>query len=122
MERFPDRVPTPFVVLAALVAAAVLGVTVTACTGSSDPAAPSAATASPPDPGAPEGAGAPSVASPPTMSSPGPGLPYAHTGPGDVGGPAAQARRLVYVPNQVSGTVQVIDPATYQVVARYRVA
>ncbi|MEO7060916.1 MAG: hypothetical protein ABI083_14440, partial [Lapillicoccus sp.] len=37
-------------------------------------------------------------------------------------GPAASARHLVYVPNQVSGTVQVIDPVSYQVVDRFRVA
>ena len=51
-----------------------------------------------------------------------PARPYAYTGPTQVHGPAATARRLVYVPNQVAGTVQVIDATTYTVVARYPVA
>jgi len=37
-------------------------------------------------------------------------------------GAARSARPLVYVPSQVAGTVQVIDPVTYQVIARYPVA
>ncbi|MEP6796695.1 MAG: hypothetical protein ABI890_01045, partial [Lapillicoccus sp.] len=48
--------------------------------------------------------------------------PYAATVGGVLTGPAASARHLVYVPNQVSGTVQVIDPVSYQVVDRFRVA
>ena len=34
---------------------------------------------------------------------------------------ARRARRLVYVPNQQAGTLQVIDPRRYRVVATYRV-
>lgn len=49
-------------------------------------------------------------------------LPYAAAGPGQLTGPARQARPLVYVPNQQAGTVQVIDPATYTVTATYPVA
>ncbi|MDQ2758535.1 MAG: hypothetical protein M3Y71_18590 [Actinomycetota bacterium] len=48
--------------------------------------------------------------------------PYAADGAGMLTGAARTARPLVYVPSQVAGTVQVIDPATYQVIARYRVA
>lgn len=49
-------------------------------------------------------------------------LPYAHTGRNDVQGNQLQARPLVYVPNQRAGTVQIIDPSTYQVIARRTVA
>ena len=49
------------------------------------------------------------------------GAPYAHTGAGQVHGAAARARHLVYVPNQLSSTVQVIDPTTYTVIDRFRV-
>lgn len=83
MKLDPDRMPRLLVVLVALLAAAVIGARVTAY-------------------------GSPS---PPTSSLPATDRPYAHTGPGDVSGPAAQARRLVYVPNQVAGTLQVIDLA-----------
>ena len=44
---------------------------------------------------------------------------YAHTAAGDVTGAARSAKQLVYVPNTISNTVQVIDPTTYQVIARY---
>ncbi len=47
--------------------------------------------------------------------------PYSLTGAGMVTGVARHAKPLVYVPNQVSGTVQVIDPKTYRVIARHRV-
>ncbi|MDQ2756766.1 MAG: YncE family protein, partial [Actinomycetota bacterium] len=47
--------------------------------------------------------------------------PYAHTGAGDLSAQARRAKPLVYVPNQRAGTVQVIDPKTYQVVATYPV-
>lgn len=46
---------------------------------------------------------------------------YAHTGPGDVASMAAAARPLVYVPNSVSDTVSVIDPATMRVISRFPV-
>ncbi len=46
---------------------------------------------------------------------------YADTGPGDVSRVAAAARPLVYVPNSVSNTVSVIDPATLKVVSRFPV-
>ena len=44
---------------------------------------------------------------------------YAHTGPGDLTGAATSAKPLVYVPNTVSDTVQVIDPSTYKVIGRF---
>ena len=44
---------------------------------------------------------------------------YAHTAPGDISGAAASAKPLVYVPNTVSNTVQVIDPSTYKVIGRF---
>lgn len=48
--------------------------------------------------------------------------PYAHTGSRDLSPVAQSARPLVYVPNQLSGTVQVIDPRTYRVVETVVVA
>ncbi|MDQ6714834.1 MAG: hypothetical protein M3Z83_01825 [Actinomycetota bacterium] len=48
--------------------------------------------------------------------------PYAATGAGALTGNATKARRLVYVPNQRGGTVQVIDPTTYKVIDRFKVA
>ncbi|MEO3936922.1 hypothetical protein V3N99_09205 [Dermatophilaceae bacterium Soc4.6] len=48
--------------------------------------------------------------------------PYAADGAGMLTGAARSARPLVYVPSQVAGTVQVIDPVTYQVISRHRVA
>jgi YVTN family beta-propeller protein len=44
---------------------------------------------------------------------------YAHDGPGKLQGAARTAKPLVYVPNTLSDTLQVIDPRTYRVVARY---
>ncbi len=67
---------------------------------------------------APGSAGAPATrpaASPLTLQ------PYAAAGAGQLTGAAVRAKRLVYVPNQLSGSMQVIDPATYRVVARYPV-
>ncbi|MGN6754277.1 MAG: YncE family protein [Intrasporangium sp.] len=47
--------------------------------------------------------------------------PYAFAGAGMLTGAATQARPLVYVPNQLSGTVQVIDPKTYKVISTDRI-
>ena len=44
---------------------------------------------------------------------------YAAAGAGALTGAARTARPLVYVPNTLSNTVQVIDPRTYRVIARY---
>ncbi|MBC7558771.1 MAG: hypothetical protein H7270_05320 [Dermatophilaceae bacterium] len=44
---------------------------------------------------------------------------YAGTRPGNLSVITKQARNLVYVPNTVSNTVQVIDPRTYTVTATY---
>ncbi|TQN47291.1 YVTN family beta-propeller protein [Humibacillus xanthopallidus] len=46
---------------------------------------------------------------------------YAHTGAGLLTGAALHAKPLVYVPNQVAGTLEVIDPTTHNVVKRVRV-
>jgi YVTN family beta-propeller protein len=48
-------------------------------------------------------------------------LPYAFTGAGNLAAEARRARPLVYVPEQLAGTVQVIDPRTYAVIATRRV-
>ncbi|MEO6019484.1 MAG: YncE family protein [Knoellia sp.] len=45
---------------------------------------------------------------------------YAAAGAGALGAVARAARPMVYVPNTMSNTVQLIDPHTYRVVARYR--
>ena len=47
--------------------------------------------------------------------------PYAHTGAGALTGAALHAKPLVYVPNQVAGTLEVIDPTTHRVLKRVRV-
>jgi YVTN family beta-propeller protein len=65
--------------------------------------------------GARAGAAAASPVTPATPS------PYAHTGAGALTGAAVRAKPLVYVPNQVAGTLEVIDPATHRVVKRVRV-
>jgi YVTN family beta-propeller protein len=44
---------------------------------------------------------------------------YAHDGAGRIQGAARTAKALVYVPNTLSDTLQVIDPRTYKVIARY---
>src|SRR5450756_2071434 len=46
---------------------------------------------------------------------------YAAAGAGMLTGPAKEAKPLVYVPNGESNTVDVIDPATYQVVDHFPV-
>jgi YVTN family beta-propeller protein len=46
---------------------------------------------------------------------------YAAAGPGALNAVAAEARRMVYVPNTMSNTVQLIDPSTYRVVGRFSV-
>ena len=47
--------------------------------------------------------------------------PYAHTGANALTGAALHAKRLVYVPNQVASTLEVIDPDTRRVVKHVRV-
>jgi len=47
--------------------------------------------------------------------------PYSHTGAGALSPAAAHARPLVYVPNQLAGSVQVIDPRTYTVIDTFPV-
>jgi YVTN family beta-propeller protein len=46
---------------------------------------------------------------------------YAHDGVDMLSGAARYARPLVYVPNSQSNTVDVIDPSTYRVIARFPV-
>ncbi|MCU1538953.1 MAG: Vegetative incompatibility protein [Humibacillus sp.] len=81
---------------------------------SSTPSSPVAATSSTPT------RGSTPTPSPSATTSP-PPLPYAHTGAGAVTGAAVRAKPLVYVPNQLAGTLEVIDPATLTVVRRVRV-
>ncbi len=47
--------------------------------------------------------------------------PYAHAGAGELTGAARSARPLVYVPNQVAGTLEIIDPATNRIITHVRV-
>ncbi|HYQ34130.1 MAG TPA: hypothetical protein VEQ83_13015 [Lapillicoccus sp.] len=47
--------------------------------------------------------------------------PYAHTGANALTGATLHAKRLVYVPNQLAGTLEVIDPATRRVIKHVRV-
>ena len=46
---------------------------------------------------------------------------YAADAPGDLTGPARYALPRIYVPNSLSNTVDVIDPATFRVVGRFTV-
>ncbi len=89
---------------------------VTACQGGSTAAAPALG----PTTTLPTAAPAPVTSTAPT--TPSTPLPYAADRAGMLTGAALSARALVYVPSQVAGTVQVIDPRTYQVIARYPVA
>lgn len=72
-----------------------------------------------PDPGGSAAAASPGASSPGTPAGE---APYAHTGVGQLTGPAKVAKPLVYVPEQRSGSVQVIDPTTYQVISTVAVA
>jgi DNA-binding beta-propeller fold protein YncE len=45
---------------------------------------------------------------------------YSHDGVGMLSSVARRARPLIYVPESVSGYVDVIDPSTYRVIDRYR--
>src|SRR5205807_2593818 len=67
---------------------------------------------------------------PPYIQATGPTLPddagpmvdvYAHTRPGDISPAVAGVASRVYVPNSESNTVDVIDPATFEVVDHYAV-
>jgi YVTN family beta-propeller protein len=46
---------------------------------------------------------------------------YTHAGAGMLSDVAHRAKPLVYVPNSLSNTVDVIDPASYRIVAHFRV-
>jgi YVTN family beta-propeller protein len=46
---------------------------------------------------------------------------YVHAGPGMLSDTARRAKPLVYVPNSLSNTVDLIDPATYRVVGHFAV-
>jgi YVTN family beta-propeller protein len=68
----------------------------------------------------PEGDGATTTAGDGTTSTTGTPAPsagiYAHTGADDLSEAVAGHLARVYVPNEVSGTVTVIDPATFEVI------
>ncbi|EWT03505.1 hypothetical protein N865_17445 [Intrasporangium oryzae NRRL B-24470] len=108
---------SPRLVVLGLLLGAALGTA--ACTGpSAGAAAPVQATSSSAVTTAPP---APSPADAMATTQPkGPG-PYAHTGAGELTGAALRAKPLVYVPNQIAGTLEVIDPATRRVIRRVRV-
>jgi len=57
---------------------------------------------------------------PPATSGPGTDV-YAHDRPGMLSPAVSGQRNLVYVPNSLSGTVTVIDPATYKIIDHFRV-
>ncbi|GAB3059623.1 hypothetical protein GCM10027053_21930 [Intrasporangium mesophilum] len=104
--------------LGVVAAVLVTSTALAACTPSAPVAGPAAGPTATPS----AATGTPTTTGPGTAYSPTPGtLPYAHDGANDLTGAARHARHLVYVPNQLSGTVQVIDPRTYRVVATYRV-
>ncbi|MFC8501850.1 YncE family protein [Pedococcus sp. NPDC057267] len=56
---------------------------------------------------------------PPTTTTSATTNVYQHDAAGMLAPAAAAARRLVYVPNTMSNTVQVIDPKTYTVIRRF---
>ncbi|MEO7234552.1 MAG: hypothetical protein ABIW80_04175 [Lapillicoccus sp.] len=111
--------------VAALALAGVVAVLALAGCADADPASPAstgqvAAGAS--GTASPAAGATTSAASAPPGTATAPLLPYAGTGPGAVQGAATQAKSLVYVPEQLSASVQVIDPATLSVIATYPVA
>ena len=71
----------------------------------------------------PSGSATPSgPASPTSRDAAAPAGPvnvYAGTGPGKLSPTAKRAKSLVYVPNSLADTVQVIDPTTFTVIATY---
>ena len=72
-----------------------------------------------PGTGAPSSTSATPSASPSSATTSVADAVYAHTGAGALTGAASSAKPLVYVPNTVSNTVQVIDPSTYKVIGRF---
>lgn len=100
----------------ALAAAAMSGLA--ACSVSSTPAHTS--TATPPS----TTASSSSTTAPPAFGLAPDGLAvYAHTtSTADIARVARRARELVYVPEQLSGRVQVIDPHSFKIIATYDVA
>ena len=84
-------------------------------------APPSTVTSAPPASSIPSAPSAPPSSEALTPGAAGENSPYAFTGVGSLTSEARRARALVYVPNQQAGTVQVIDPRTYAVIATHRV-
>jgi len=67
----------------------------------------------------PSGSAASSSRSPTSATSAGTVNVYAGAGAGRLSATARAAKTLVYVPNNTTNTVQVIDPATFSVIATY---
>jgi YVTN family beta-propeller protein len=88
---------------------AVVGI-LSACSGTPSSPAPKASTATPKSSTAQSPKDARAVA---------PVNVYAAAGAGKLNAVAASARQMVYVPNTMSNTVQLIDPTTYRVVGRF---
>jgi YVTN family beta-propeller protein len=78
---------------------------------SSDPRGPTASSGSRASSSAPTSSAGTTLA--------GTGNVYAGTGAGKLSTTALRAKNLVYVPNNTTDTVQVIDPATFSVIATY---
>jgi YVTN family beta-propeller protein len=90
-----------------------VGLMLTACTGGASASAPSAA----PPASVSTRAQAPSSSAAPTSTVTN---VYAAAGAGLLVPAARAARPLVYVPNSISGSVDVIDPRTYRVIRSFR--
>jgi YVTN family beta-propeller protein len=98
---------------AAMVTAALLAGSA-ACTGTTAPATSAGPTSSPPS------SSSTWTSSPTPTPAEMPFNVYAAAGAGDLAPVARRARFLVYVPNSLSDTVDVIDPRTYRVIRSFR--
>lgn len=116
MSRSPEGALTRAVVLVAGVAVLLSGCSVAQTSATDAPGATAAVTTRA---GVATGSRSPSTSPTGTAAptTPAPTKPYALTGPTDLSVEARLARPLVYVPDQQAGTVQVIDPRTYAVIA-----
>lgn len=91
------------------------------CTSGDDPSASSSPSSSPRTSASPDPSATPSTPSPSTSTAPEPTNVYAAAGASMLTGAATTAKPLVYVPNTVSDSVTVIDPATFAVVDSFPV-
>ena len=101
----------------ALGVVALLALTACSSGGSPTPTVPAASAGAPASSASPATASATATLT--TTPDAAPANVYAGTDAGDLAPAARAARPLVYVPNTLSNTLQVIDPRTYRVIARY---